>query len=143
MTQDFELDPRLERDLVELGDFDLCKVMAMPSEYNPWVVLAPKRAAMTEWHQLSKEELAQLQVEISKVSIAMESLFSPTTLNVGALGNIVRQLHIHIIARFETDPSWPGPVWGNSRGQETSKIDSHLEALKNRMFPTTDSLLSR
>jgi diadenosine tetraphosphate (Ap4A) HIT family hydrolase len=134
MTDQFELNPKLESDLLHLGDFELCQVRMMPSEFNPWLVLVPRRNQIEEWHHLDLNEQRQLLNELSHASRAIEELFQPTTLNIGALGNIVRQFHLHIIGRFETDPSWPGPVWGKDRGSDQNRIAEFKTRLQTRLF---------
>jgi diadenosine tetraphosphate (Ap4A) HIT family hydrolase len=134
MTDQFELNPKLESDLLHLGDFELCQVRMMPSEFNPWLVLVPPRNQIEEWHHLDLNEQRQLLNELSHASRAIEELFQPTTLNIGALGNIVRQFHLHIIGRFETDPSWPGPVWGKDRGSDQNRIAEFKTRLQTRLF---------
>ena len=78
----------------------------------PWLILIPRRDAISEIYQLSKEDQQQLLSESSALAKAMASHFQPAKMNVANLGNIVAQLHLHHIARFENDPAWPGPVWG-------------------------------
>ncbi|NQZ01151.1 MAG: HIT family protein [Bdellovibrionales bacterium] len=133
--KEFKLDSRLDSDLKLLGEFDLCQVRLMPSEYNPWLVLIPKRPEISEWHDLNDEEQAQLQNELNLASRAMVELFQPTPLNLGALGNNVRQFHLQIIERYEVDPSWPGPVWGKPRGEDQEKMLEIESKLKNTLFP--------
>jgi diadenosine tetraphosphate (Ap4A) HIT family hydrolase len=104
MTQGFRLASRLEADSLFLIDWPLSQVRLMDDARFPWLVLVPRRPALEEWTELAPEDSAQLA--------ALARLFNPTKLNVGALGNIVRQMHVHVIARFDTDAAWPGPVWG-------------------------------
>jgi diadenosine tetraphosphate (Ap4A) HIT family hydrolase len=111
-AQKFVLDPRLEADTSELGELDLCKVLLMDDARFPWVVLVPKRADLVEIIDLGSSDLVRLIEEIATASGVLEAATSPNKLNVAALGNVVRQLHVHIIARFENDAAWPNPVWG-------------------------------
>jgi len=78
----------------------------------PWLILVPRRADVSEIHQLSTADRALLIEEIAQASNALSELYTPDKINVAALGNIVPQLHVHVIARFATDAAWPGPVWG-------------------------------
>jgi diadenosine tetraphosphate (Ap4A) HIT family hydrolase len=108
---DFSLDSRLAADTIPIGDLHLSRVLLMNDAQFPWVILVPRRAAMREIIDLAPKDRATLYREIESVSEALQRLFSPTKLNVAALGNMVAQLHVHVIARFETDAAWPKPVW--------------------------------
>ena len=96
---DFSLDSRLEADTIPIGDLHLSRVLLMNDARFPWVILVPRRAAMREIIDLIPKDRATLYREIESVSAAMQRLFSPTKLNVAALGNMVAQLHVHVIAR--------------------------------------------
>jgi diadenosine tetraphosphate (Ap4A) HIT family hydrolase len=78
----------------------------------PWLVLVPRRFEVTELHALNQADRRQMMDEIALASRIVEKLFRPDKINIGALGNIVPQLHIHVIGRFKNDPAWPQPVWG-------------------------------
>lgn len=108
----FSLTPRLEADSVFLTDWPLCQLRLMDDARFPWLILIPRRPGLEEWTELSPEDLALLAAEIGKAGRGLTQMFKPKKLNVGALGNIVRQMHVHVIARFESDAAWPGPVWG-------------------------------
>ncbi len=108
----FSLDPRLAADTHPLGDLALSRLLLMNDETYPWLVLVPRRAGLVELIDLAPDERHVLMDEIALVSEALRDVTRPVKLNVGALGNMVRQLHVHVIARFETDPAWAGPVWG-------------------------------
>lgn len=112
MANDFALHERLAADTITLADWPLCRVLLMNDASYPWLVLVPRRAALTELHHLAGDDRSALFDEIERASLALESMFGPDKINVGALGNMVPQLHIHVIARFRSDPAWPGPVWG-------------------------------
>lgn len=109
------LHPTLARDTVEVVRLPLSRVLLMRDRRFPWLILVPEREEIREIHELSPEDRSQLIEEIAQVGQAMERLFQPVKLNVGALGNIVPQLHVHVVARFNSDPAWPGPVWGSAR----------------------------
>lgn len=109
---DFELHPRLAADTVEITRLPLCRVLLMNDANYPWVILVPERTGIREIHELSETGQIQLIKESSHVSRVMSQLFNPEKMNIAALGNVVPQLHIHHIARFEHDPAWPRPVWG-------------------------------
>ncbi len=110
----FDLHPRLAADTLEVTTLKLCTVRLMNDHRYPWLILVPRCQNMSEIHDLSEADSLVLMREIRLVSEAMMELFAPQKLNVGALGNIVPQLHIHIVARHDDDPAWPGPVWGHS-----------------------------
>lgn len=111
-TSEFALDPRLKADTRVLGDLGLSRLLLMDDATYPWLVLVPRRAGLEELIDLARDDRIALLDEVAAVSEALKAAVSPVKLNVAALGNMVRQLHVHVIARFETDPAWPGPVWG-------------------------------
>lgn len=108
----FELDARLAADTFAVGDLPLSRVLLMNDLNFPWCILVPRRESARELHALATEDQLQLLQEISGVAAAMQYAFEADKMNVAALGNVVAQLHVHIIARFEADPAWPAPVWG-------------------------------
>lgn len=108
----FELDPRLQRDTIELGRLPLCRLLLMNDRTYPWFILVPQRENAREIHHLADEDQRQLWRESALLAGWMESTFSFRKLNVAVLGNIVSQLHMHHVGRCEADPTWPGPVWG-------------------------------
>ena len=112
MPKKFVLHPMLDQDTVPVTDLPLCTVRLMDDSRFPWIVLIPKLADLREIHRLEKRMRNELMDEIALCSAAMEREYSADKMNVAALGNMVPQLHIHIIARFESDAAWPGPVWG-------------------------------
>lgn len=108
----FILDPQLEADTFPVGDLALSSVRLMDDARFPWVILVPRRPGLAELIDLDGEARARLTAEIDQVSRALKTLTECDKLNVAALGNQVRQLHVHVIARFATDAAWPRPVWG-------------------------------
>jgi len=108
----FELSPRLAGDSIFLTDWPLCQLRLMDDARFPWLILVPRRPGLEEWTELSSADQVALSAEIAQAGRGLARMFAPKKLNVGALGNIVRQMHVHVIARFETDAAWPGPVWG-------------------------------
>lgn len=111
----FSLHPQLAKDTILLGDLPLSHVLLI-NEDLPWIILVPRVENLTEIHHLPREQQIQLMDESCAVATMMEKVFKPKKMNIGALGNMVPQLHLHHIARFEDDIAWPGPVWGNSHG---------------------------
>ncbi|MEL6059786.1 MULTISPECIES: HIT domain-containing protein [unclassified Methylobacterium] len=108
----FALDPRLAADTVEVGDLALCRVLLMDDARFPWLILVPRRPDLTEITDLPEPDSAALWQEIRIATGVMQALAKPDKVNVAALGNIVTQLHVHVVGRFRSDPAWPGPVWG-------------------------------
>ncbi len=111
----FKLDPQLKKDTFFIKDLKLCQVLLMNNSLYPWFILVPKKANLVEIIDLSKEEQILLMEEIAVVSKALKHRLNPKKLNIANLGNMVSQLHIHIIARFENDLTFPKPVWGHSQ----------------------------
>ncbi|PVE25929.1 HIT family protein [Microvirga sp. KLBC 81] len=109
----FQLDSRLEADTIPIGDLALSSVLLLNDARFPWFVLVPRIPNVSEITDLSEEHYAQLAQEIRIATRVMLELSKPDKVNVGALGNIVTQLHVHVIGRFRSDPAWPGPVWGH------------------------------
>ena len=123
---EFELDGRIARDSDLVRVLTLCQLRIQNDSRWPWLVMVPQRAGMTEIFELLQEEQVLLSVEVNKVAAALKTVTGATKINVGALGNIVRQLHVHVIARFEGDANWPGPIWGFGQAQpygESQKQD--------------------
>ncbi|MBY6186397.1 HIT domain-containing protein [Marinobacter hydrocarbonoclasticus] len=108
----FTLHPRLDADTVLLGTLPLSQVRLHRDGRYPWLLLIPMRPDLTEIHQLNEADQTQLMKESCQVAALMERNLSPDSMNVGALGNVVAQLHLHHVARFEGDDAWPGPIWG-------------------------------
>ncbi|MFT5180315.1 MAG: diadenosine tetraphosphate (Ap4A) HIT family hydrolase [Alphaproteobacteria bacterium] len=129
---DFELHKQLAADTIEVDRWDCCRVLLMNDAAYPWLILVPQRAGVRELHKLSAVDLALTTAEIVRASEAMERLFQPVKMNVAALGNMVPQLHIHVIARFEDDPAWPQPVWGVAPAAPygASDLAARVEALR-------------
>lgn len=109
----FTLHPRLASG-AHVTDLPLCRVMLKDDARWPWLILVPRRADLSELHQLSDADAQLLMAEIRAASAAVAALEGVTKINVGALGNEVPQLHIHVIGRNASDAAWPGPVWGVS-----------------------------
>ena len=117
MPPAFQPDPRLAADSVLVADGPLSQLRLMDDARFPWLVLVPRVAGAEEWIDLDGAAQRQLLAEVNLAGRLLRSLGPVHKLNIGALGNIVRQLHIHVIARREGDAAWPGPVWGNGAAQ--------------------------
>ena len=111
-TPIFQLDSRLSADTLPVGDLELSRVLLMNDARYPWLILVPRRAGLVEFLQLDREDCAALDAELRLCALALMELHRPHKLNVAALGNVVRQFHVHVVARFEGDAAWPRPVWG-------------------------------
>ena len=109
----FELAKELQRDCIEIADWSLCKVLLMNDSQYPWFILVPKVEGARDIIDLSESEQNVLHLESRQLQHLIREVFSPYKLNVAALGNVVEQLHIHHIARYQDDIAWPKPVWGN------------------------------
>lgn len=110
----FQLHPRLEQDCIEIGRFDLSRLLLMNDSQYPWCLLVPEKEDIEEIYQLSPDEQLQLQKESSLLSAKMAEIYRADKMNIAAIGNMVPQLHIHHVARYRTDKAWPAPVWGHS-----------------------------
>lgn len=127
----FELHPQLKKDTTVLGEFPLSLALLHRDNSVPWVILVPKKAELTELHHLPMQEQQQFLIESEVVNLALETLFTPDKLNFGALGNMVPQLHVHHIVRYKDDLAWPGPLWGNTKGEYRS--DDEQQGLAERI----------
>ncbi|MFL5189887.1 MAG: HIT domain-containing protein [Microvirga sp.] len=112
MDSTFSLDPRLAGDTLPVGDLALSSVLLLNDSRFPWFVLVPRRAGLAELTDLPDGDAAALMDEIRIATRVMLTLAKPDKVNVAAIGNIVSQLHVHVVGRFRSDPAWPGPVWG-------------------------------
>ena len=144
MTQDtaqpaagmaWSLNPQIARDTVPAGDLPLCRVLLINDANYPWVLLVPRRRGASEIVDLDDGERVQLMAEIAQVSHTMKAMTGCDKLNVAALGNVVPQLHVHIIARGRSDPAWPKPVWGvvPAVTYSDSALRSRLADLRERL----------
>jgi len=120
------LHQRLQKDTIKIIRLKLSIVLLMNDSSFPWLILVPEREDIREIYELGIEDRSLLIEEITDVSEIIRQLYSPDKINIGALGNIVPQLHIHVIGRFITDRAWPGPVWGTgvARPYESAELDT-------------------
>lgn len=128
----FKLDSRIENDSILLLELALCQVRLQNDNRFPWLVLVPKINAVTEVHELSTEHQEMLMQESSLVAKALTSITECKKVNVANLGNVVSQLHWHVVARFEDDAAWPGPIWGV--GQSTLYDEVTLTQLTGKLL---------
>ena len=108
----WSLHPQLARDTITIGDLPLSRVLVVNDANWPWLLLVPRRPDASEFIDLDEVERAQLMTEIARVARALKEVTACDKLNVAALGNVVAQLHVHVIARRSGDAGWPKPIWG-------------------------------
>ncbi len=108
----FQLHPRLQEDCITVGRFDLCQLLIMNDSQYPWFILVPELIDMIEMYQLSRTERLMLTEESHYLAKNLAILFEADKMNIASIGNLVPQLHLHHIVRYQTDKAWPAPVWG-------------------------------
>lgn len=113
----FVLDPRLEQDTLHMGDFPLCRLLLMNDAQYPWFILVPRREEVSELFQLDTADQHSLWREATLLAELLKDTFKADKMNVATLGNMVSQLHVHVIARRRSDAAWPAPVWGRHPAQ--------------------------
>lgn len=128
----FELDAKIEADSEPVMWLGLCELRVMNDRRWPWLILVPQRPGVEELHELTPLDQAMLTFETNMVASALKRVTGCTKINQAALGNIVRQLHVHVVARSEGDTGWPGPVWGNGQAEPYRRSDLHSFAEKVR-----------
>jgi diadenosine tetraphosphate (Ap4A) HIT family hydrolase len=137
MSVGWTLHAQLAADTVAIGDLPLGRVLLSNDANYPWTILVPRRAGIREIHELSEADQQQLLRESSWLARALIAEFAPTKLNIAALGNVVPQLHIHHIARFDHDPAWPAPIWGRVQATAYDAADRavRIASLRARLGP--------
>lgn len=128
----FTLDPRLAADTAFVADWGLSRVLLMDDARFPWLILVPRREGLVELDDLAPDEQLQLLGEINGAMALLRNAGPCDKLNIGALGNMVRQLHVHVVARREGDAAWPGPVWGSGTAvrRASAARDALVEMLR-------------
>lgn len=137
----FEVDERLINDTVPLGDFALCRVLLMNDSRYPWLILVPRCSAVSEVFDLTAEQQQQLWLEASTVGQVLKGVYQADKINIATLGNVVSQLHIHVVVRMRDDAAWPAPVWGQGEAQPYSaeaveQIKTQLHAALTQLWLT-------
>jgi len=127
----FVMDSRLQQDSYVLGDFPLCRLLVSKDANYPWFILVPKRAGVSELFDLSQEDQAQLWKETTYLAEVLKSEFAADKMNVATLGNVVSQMHMHVIVRHKHDAAWPAPVWGKVPAVEYGP--GQVEAIRLRL----------
>ena len=132
---DFVLDPRLAADSAFIADGPLSQVRLMDDTRFPWLVLVPRVNGVSEWLELDGGQQRLLLAEINQAGQLIRAQPGVEKLNIGALGNIVRQFHVHLIGRHEGDPAWPGPVWGQGAAARhaPAALAAQIDAWRRRL----------
>lgn len=126
----FELHSQLQKDCTVIGALPLSLLLLMNDAHYPWCVLVPQRDAKREWYELSTTDQQQLLTEVNALAQYLQANTGAKKMNIGALGNMVPQLHVHVIARFEHDAAWPAPVWGKAPAKPYDvNSRQHIETL--------------
>ena len=127
-----DLHPQLQKDCLILGRFELSQLLLLNDSNYPWFILVPDRADITEIYELSDQDRNQLWQESHVLSTHIMRQFAGDKLNIGAIGNLVSQLHLHHIVRYRSDLAWPAPVWGKTPAEPYSDdgLTKCLEQLK-------------
>ena len=134
----FKLDDRLKNDTHFVGEWSLSLLLLHGDSNYPWFILVPKRAQICEIYELREEDQLGLFDESRILTTALMEIFRPDKLNIAALGNVVKQLHVHHIARYEDDVAWPAPVWGavSLKEYETDALKLRISALRKALRET-------
>ena len=136
-----KLDSRLKVDTFLVQELKLSTLLLMNDARYPWLILVPRVLSssgdfVSEVFNLAEDQLLELHREIKLCAQFLKAEYKPVKINVANLGNLVRQLHVHIVARHEDDYAWPGPVWGKGKGMpyETKLLDNFIDKLQNYLL---------
>ncbi|KIY39175.1 histidine triad (HIT) protein [Pseudomonas sp. 10-1B] len=127
----FVLDSRLQQDCLVLGEFALCQLLLSKDANYPWFILVPKRPGISELFELDAAQQQQLWQETSALAEALKASYNADKMNVATLGNVVSQLHMHVIVRQRDDVAWPAPVWGKCPA--VAYTDDQVQAIRQRL----------
>lgn len=135
----FALDSRLQQDCLLVGDFPLCRLLLMNDSNYPWFILVPRREEVSELFQLDADDQRQLWQETTLLAEILKDTFAADKMNVATLGNLVSQLHMHVIVRRRDDVAWPAPVWGRHpaqpyAGQQVGQVIDKLRLVLTEDF---------
>ena len=136
MADAWTLHPQLDRDTASIGDLPLSRVYIINDANYPWLLLVPRREGAVEIIDLDEVEQAQLMTETSRVARALKEITKCDKLNIAALGNVVPQLHVHVIARRTSDAAWPRPVWGvvPPLAHDAEEVQNFIGALRRKIW---------
>lgn len=135
----FQLHPRLQQDCITIGRFELCRLLMMNDSQYPWFILVPEISDLTELYQLDKTQREMLMEESCYLAENLAELFQADKMNIANIGNMVAQLHIHHIVRYQTDSAWPAPVWGKftavpyTEAQMTERVSQVADRLSEKL----------
>ena len=132
----FILDPRLRNDTIPVGNNERHLLLMMNDSRYPWFIVVPAINGVSEWFDLSLDAQQQLHQDCVQLGACVKQAFGCEKINIAALGNIVRQMHVHVIGRSIQDPAWPGPVWGHSPA--VAYTDDQAQATKSRLLAIRD-----
>jgi diadenosine tetraphosphate (Ap4A) HIT family hydrolase len=132
----WSLHTQLTQDTIDIGDLPLCRVLVIKDANYPWLLLVPRRDKAVEIIDLAEVEQAQLMTEVSRVARALKDITKCDKLNIAALGNVVPQLHVHVIARRKNDAAWPRPVWGVAPPlpHDAEEVQTFISALRRKIW---------
>ncbi|GAA5495035.1 hypothetical protein Rhal01_01205 [Rubritalea halochordaticola] len=136
----FTLHPRLEKGCFDFGKLDNCRVLLKNNATFPWFIIVPEvDDSITELHKLEAHDFAAVSFVIRQMSAFVDAYFHPDKINIASIGNQVSQLHIHIVARFESDPAWPGVVWASdAKKPYEPEQAARINAAYNGVFDQKD-----
>ncbi|MCW2098000.1 UNVERIFIED_ORG: diadenosine tetraphosphate (Ap4A) HIT family hydrolase [Pseudomonas psychrophila] len=133
----FILDTRLQKDTWLIGDFPLCRLLLSNDSNYPWFILVPRREGISELFQLDDVDQQLMWAETTALAGVLKELFTADKMNVATLGNVVSQLHMHVIARYASDAAWPGPVWGKHPAKPYSEAD--VQVIRDKLKAVLDA----
>ncbi len=135
MAHTFRLHPRLEQDCIKIGRFELCHLLMMNDQNYPWFILVPEKADVREIYQLNSAERLLLSDESCYLAAQLAQIYQADKMNIAAIGNLVPQLHLHHIVRYQSDLAWPAPVWGFAPANpyHSEQIQKHIDMLKQQL----------
>ena len=136
MPAAWSLHAQLKNDTIDIGDLPLSRVLVIKDANYPWLLLVPRREGAVEIIDLDEVEQAQLMTEVSRVARALKDITKCDKLNIAALGNVVPQLHVHIIARRKADAAWPRPVWGlvPPLAHDAAEVQNFISAIRKKIW---------
>ncbi|MEE9314288.1 MAG: HIT family protein [Rhizobiaceae bacterium] len=130
LNKTWQLDSRLEADTFPIMSYAECSFRLMNDSRWPWVIIVPQVAGAEELHDLSKPQIDNALMMATQIGGKLKSYTGGNKINTAAIGNIVRQLHIHVVARNEGDPNWPAPIWGYGTAEKYSGAEGKVLAEK-------------
>lgn len=130
---DFILHAQLEADTFGVVELETCLLRLLNDARWPWLVLVPRIVGAVEWHDLTKGQRIMIDDEVARVARTLKQITHCEKVNIATIGNMVRQMHVHVIARSEGDPNWPGPVWGCGErlSYEQDKAQGFIDRFKS------------